>query len=86
MSDQPLLQPRIIRLLKDRPRLISFGLREDVLDELDAKMCQRRSPQSLADKLSDVLVNEASDSMRPAIRRRAEQRVSKMNETVFQNL
>lgn len=86
MSENPLIRPRLVRLLKERPRLINLGFREEVLDEIDHKMCQRRSPQHVAEKVSDILINETGDSVRPALRKRAEQRISKMNNSVIDNL
>jgi len=32
-SPSPLVKPRVVRVLRDRPRLVDFGLREEALDE-----------------------------------------------------
>lgn len=86
MREEPLIQPRLIRMLKDRPRLIDFGLREEVLAELDNQICERRNPQTVAERISDRVSSEVSNTTRPVVRRRVQERMERMNRERLQNL
>lgn len=86
MRDNPLVQPRMVRLLKERPRLINFGIREEVLDQLDGQICKRRSPQHLAERVSDVAIRDTSDAVKPVMRNRIEQKIENMNDEALNNL
>lgn len=86
MRDNPLIQPKLVRMLKQRSRLIDLGIREEVLDQLDNRMCQRRSPRHIAERLSDTVVNEASDATRPVMRDRVEKKVDEINNKMLSDL
>lgn len=49
-SEEPILQPRVIRFLKNRPRLIDRGFREEFLEQLESNVSERRKPDTLAEK------------------------------------
>lgn len=84
--DNPLIQPRFVRILKDRPRLIDFGLRKEVLEELDHQLCARRSPQEIANRISDRVTDEITNTTRPVMRRRAEKKIKELNKDTLRKL
>lgn len=48
-TDNPLLQPRLIRFLKNRDRLIDRGFREEFLEQLELNVVRRRTPDTVAE-------------------------------------
>ena len=85
-GQNPLLQPRVVRLLKERNRVVDFGLREEFLDELEEIIAERRRPNRVAERATDEALERARSASRNPVRSRVEERVSKMNETIFRNL
>lgn len=47
---QPLVEPRLVRFLKDRPRLVDRGLREEFLEQLEYNIRERRKPDTMAER------------------------------------
>lgn len=86
MSDEPLIHPRLVRKLKERPRLIDFGLRKEVLEQLDQELCRRRSPQEVANRLSDRVTDEVTNTTKPVMRKRATKKMDELNRTRLRDL
>jgi len=49
-SAQPLVEPRLVQFLKDRPRLVDRGLRQEFLEQLEMNIRERRIPDSMAER------------------------------------
>lgn len=82
----PLIQPRAIRALKNRPRLISLGFREEVLEQMEETVKQRRHPDTVAEKAAQGLKERAEDATEPVVRGRLRNRVRQANERLLKNL
>lgn len=85
-SKEPLLQPRVVRLLKERPRLVDFGLRKEMLEELDNIATERRKPVNVAQRATDNALNRARDAAKRPMQRRVEKRVDEINESILEGL
>lgn len=82
IRDQPLCQPRLVRFLRQRPRLVDFGLREQALANLEHNMCERRKPDKVAEHASKQL-QEAGE---PVVRDTLREQLSQANERLFSRL
>lgn len=80
------MRPRIVRLLKNRPRLVDFGLRQEFLDELDQIATERRKPGRVAERTTENMLNRAAEAGRGPMRRRIERRVDEINGSILENL
>lgn len=67
---RPVFQPIVIRALKNRERLIDAGLREEVLNEMEDVVAQRRTADTLASRLSHTAMESMKQSAEPVIRDR----------------
>lgn len=76
---EPLLQPRVIRMLKNRNRLINMGLREEILEEMEETINRRRTTDTIAHRISTTMADVLRDSSEPIVRDRMENRLSQMN-------
>lgn len=77
---QPLIEPRMIRFLKQRPRLIDKGFRQEFLEEFERQARERRDPGRLAEKTVDKVFARVRESTDEPVKRRARDAVSKVNE------
>lgn len=81
-NDAPIIQPRIIRKLKNRRRLVDMGFREEFLEELDEVVCEFRRPENVAERG----VGTVGERTRRASARVVRRVLETGNETVFRNL
>jgi len=82
----PLVRPRAIRLLKKRPKLVDFGLREEVLEQLDQNICKRREPEEIAERTVKRAFNEGADAAAPPVRERIRSRFESANQGILEDL
>lgn len=85
-SPSPLVKPRVVRVLRDRPRMVDFGLREEALDELDTIMCERRDPANVAESAVRDGFNNAADAAAPPVRNLVRGRLQEANQGILDNL
>lgn len=85
-EDEPLIQPHLVELLKERPRLIDKGMREKMLDNLARNMAERRTPAVVAERLSSTTVKSVADVSQPVVRDAASERIAQMNGTILENI
>lgn len=76
---EPLFEPRVIRLLKDRPRLVDKGVRKELLEELENQMRERRKPDTVAEKAVRSVFRQFDEVGETVAERRAKQRIRKVN-------
>lgn len=76
---EPLLQPRVIRMLRNRQRLINFGFREEVLEEMEETIARRRTTDTIAHRVSTTMADVLRDSSEPIVRDRMRNRLEKAN-------
>lgn len=82
----PLVQPRVVRALKNRPRLVDMGFRKEVLEQMEDQIARRRTTDTLASRASHALVNALKDSAEPAVRSRVRDGLEVTNQTVARKL
>lgn len=85
-SDEPLAKARLIRLLKDRPRLINRGVREEFLEQLQKNVEERRVPDTFAERTVQTLLNRVVDSAQPVMKDRIKKKAESANEGPLQSL
>lgn len=83
---QPLFQPRVIRFLKDRPKLVGGGLREDFWEEVENNVAERRKPDTAAERLVQNIMERVAESSAPVARKRIRDRFVNANEGLLENL
>jgi len=84
--EEPLLRPRLVRFLKERRRLVDFGMREEFFDELERQIAERRTPSRVAEKTADEAFNRTRESATPVVRDRVAKRMEKANKNLLSNL
>lgn len=75
---RPVLQPMVIRALKERNRVIDFGLREEMLEEMEIIISQRRTADTLASRLSHTAMESARESAEPVVRDRLVNQIQRL--------
>lgn len=83
---EPLVQPRLIRFLKDRPRLVDKGVRRELLEQLENQAIQRRRPDTAAEKAVQSFFNRFNEAGGQVARERAKKRMRKANEGPLKGL
>lgn len=84
--EDPIIQPRLVRFLKNRPRAIDAGIREEVLEGMERRIAQRRKPDTVAEKMIDRAFNEVADAAAPPFRDRARNRLENANQGILRNM
>lgn len=75
----PLVQPRAIRLLKNRPRLVDKGIRREMLEELEKSVSERRRADTVAARISHGLVESARQPAETVAKNRLSDSLNKAN-------
>lgn len=81
-ADQPVLQPRLVRFLRKRPKLVEFEMREEFLEHLEQNIRERRKPGTVAQRLSRTV----EDASEPVIRDTLRRRLEKANDSLLRRL
>lgn len=82
----PLLKPRLIRLARDRRRLIDLGVRKDVLDQVEKRVCERRCAENVGDRLTRETLGSVVDLSQPVVRDKAISGLSRANRSALKRL
>lgn len=77
----PVLQPRLVRFLRERPKLVEFGMREKALESVERNIAERRTPEIMADRFAMT----AESITRPVMRDAARDRLENANEGILEN-
>lgn len=86
VPEQPLFEPRLVEFLKDRPRLVDRGLREEFLDQLAENMRQRRKPDTMAEEAARSVMKRFEDAGGGVVKNRTRDMLNQANEGPLQNL
>lgn len=84
--EEPVLQPRAVRLLKKRPRLLNDDFRQEFWDSVEDRVVERRKPDTVAEKAVERAFNDIADSAATPVRDRVMRRLENANEGVLKNL
>lgn len=85
-EQSPLMEPRVVRLLKQRRRLIDFGMREEILEEMEVILAERRKPGRVAERATENILSRAQEATRRPLANRVESRVDDINDTILDGL
>lgn len=85
-ESDPLFEPKIVETLRDRRKVVGGEFREEMLDEVSAKMRERRTPGNVAGSAVRKVFNEAADAASGPAMERAERGLERANETILKNL
>lgn len=77
---QPIIEPHMVKKLRNRTRLVDFGLRRQFLEELEEVMRRRRSPDELASRASREATNAAKEPAEAVVRDRIKEKLNNMND------
>lgn len=80
------MKPRVIRALKGRPRLIDMGMREELLEEVEKNMEERRTPEVVAHRISHNVSSTLQQAGEPVVRNRVANMLGLANDTVIDEL
>ena len=83
---QPLVEPRVIQFLKDRPRLVDKGLREEFLEQLELNIRNRRVPDTMAERSVQQLFNRVEEAGGGVAKERLRKRMERANKTVLNDV
>lgn len=78
--EQPLFEPRVVEFLKDRPRLVDKGLREEFLDQLARNMRERRKPDTMAENVARDMMRRLEDAGGGVVKQRTRNALQRANE------
>jgi hypothetical protein len=86
LLDDPLIEPRLIRRLRDRPRAVDFGFRDELLAQLDEVICDRRRPDNVAEQGVLMAFDRIQEAGGKVAKRRASNFLQNRNTDVLENL
>lgn len=83
---EPLMQPRVVKALKNRPRLVDFGVRKQMLEGLEESIAERRHPDRVSERASSTAAETAKQAAEPAARDVLGSVLDRANNTIFNRL
>lgn len=83
---KPLAEPRLVQFLKDRPRLVDRGLRQEFLEQLEQNIRQRRRPDTMAEKTVQQAFRTFEEAGGGVVRDRTRKALEKANEGPLERL
>lgn len=83
---EPLLQPRLIRFMRDRPRLIDRGIRKEALDDLETIVAERRTTDSVANTVGRQVSSTLQDVTGRLARTETKKQLDKANQKQLKRL
>lgn len=84
--EEPIIQPRLVRLARKRPKLFDVEAREQFLKNLEESMIQRRTPPAVSERLGVNAARSAQEAVEPVIKDTARERMEKANEGLLSRL
>ena len=83
---EPILQPRLVRALRKRPKLIELEARERFLKNLEENISERRCPPNISDRLGRNVSKSIQQAAEPVAKDTLRERLTGANETVLSRL
>lgn len=85
-ATEPLVQPKLARFLKERRKLIGGDIREELWEQVENNIVERRRPDTAAERAVQKAFEEAAESVGPVARNRMMRRMERANEGFLKNL
>jgi len=76
---QPVVQPRLIRFARRRPKLVNLEFRDEFLKNLEENVCERRCPPNISDSAGRTVAMSAERAVEPVLQSTFRQRLSDAN-------
>lgn len=83
---QPLFEPRVVRFLKNRPRLVDRGLRQELFEELEYNIRERRKPDNMAESVVREGLKRFEEAGGRVAKNRTKQALDKANKGPLKRL
>lgn len=83
---KPLVEPRLVQFLKDRPRLVDRGLRKEFLEQLEQNIRVRRQPDSMAERTVQEMFRNLEEAGGGVVRDRTKNALEKANNGPLERL
>ena len=84
--EQPLFEPRLVEFLRDRPRLVDRGLREEFLQQLAHNMRERRKPDTMAEEVAQSAMRRFEEAGGGVVKERTRKALDKANQGPLERL
>ena len=85
-ADQPVVKPRLIRFLKNRRKFIGGDVRNELWEEVDRRVTERRKPDTAAERVVQNAIQEVSEASFPVAKGRIRDRLANANENTLSRL
>lgn len=85
-EEQPVVQPRVIRLLRKRPKLVAENMRNDILEQVEQNITERRRPDTAAERVVQRVLDEARHAGEQVFSGRVRDRMVEANEGALRRL
>lgn len=85
-EEQPIVQPRLIRFLKNRRKLLGGGIRDEFWEEIERNVTERRKPDTAAERAVGNVVDRVQEASFPVAKRRVKDGLSRANEGALNRL
>lgn len=79
-EEEPILQPRLIRFLKNRKKWLGGSIRNDFWQEVERNVTNRRIPDTAAERFIDRIGDEIREASFPVAKDRVRNRMARANE------
>lgn len=85
-EEEPFLQPRLVRFLKNRTKLVGGSFRNDFWEEVERNVTERRKPDTAAERFLDRIGDEMRSAGFPVMKDRVRNRMARANEGALRRL
>ena len=84
--NEPLVEPRVIKRLKDRPRIVDWGVRKQFLEQLEKVAIERRKPGNVARGAVRTGFDRFQEAGEDVAKETTEEVLEKGNNSIFKRL
>lgn len=71
-----MVEPKAVARLKNRERLVDFGLRKELLEQTEQVLAEKRTPKNVAENAVGMVTQRAQEVGAPVMQDRVEKRIS----------
>lgn len=85
-EDEPVVRPRLVRALKNRPKLVGGRVREEFLENVEEALTERRKPDTVADRVASEAMRPVQDAGSRVVKKEARDKLVKGNQGPLRRL
>ena len=82
-DEEPLMSPKLVRALRNRNRLVDFGVRESMLEGVEQQIKERRKPSRVSERASSTVADTVRNAAEPVTRDVAKGALDRANDSVL---